>query len=350
MQTLRRGTTERRDIVRSGGERRGTRRQGQAPGRGCEGQGQGGHRRSDRQRRLEGRGQGRPGPGEGQGGRAPRQGGRQGRQGHLQELTEHRRTRGPAASAGPLVRPRGDQIRSRRVTHVLDGVRRLVRRTLWDKVPRDHRESAAALRRRQRVTVAFVVVGAVLLGLSLRIEPGNVWFYAATLGLAVVWTVGAFASGPLHLGRTLYGEQPGPRPVLVPAAYALVLVLVFALGALVVRQVPWLNDQVQHVLDHADQGSVPLLAVITAINGVAEELFFRGALYAATPRYPVVVTTLAYTATTVATGNPMLVVAALLLGALVGLERRATGGIQAPIITHVVWSVTMLVVLPALFG
>jgi len=52
----------------------------------------------------------------------------------------------------------------------------------------------------------------------------------------------------------------------------------------------------------------------------------------------------------VATGNPMLVVAALLLGALVGLERRATGGIQAPIITHVVWSVTMLVVLPALFG
>jgi membrane protease YdiL (CAAX protease family) len=138
--------------------------------------------------------------------------------------------------------------------------------------------------------------------------------------------------------------------VLVPAVYGLLLVAVFALGALVVRQVPWLDDQVQHVLDHADQGSVPLLAVITAINGVAEELFFRGALYAATTRYPVVVTTLAYTAATVATGNPMLVFAAVLLGALVGLERRATGGIQAPIITHVIWSVTMLVVLPAMFG
>jgi membrane protease YdiL (CAAX protease family) len=46
----------------------------------------------------------------------------------------------------------------------------------------------------------------------------------------------------------------------------------------------------------------------------------------------------------------MLVLAALLLGAVVGLERRATGGIQAPMITHVVWSVAMLVVLPALFG
>jgi membrane protease YdiL (CAAX protease family) len=46
----------------------------------------------------------------------------------------------------------------------------------------------------------------------------------------------------------------------------------------------------------------------------------------------------------------MLAFAAVLLGVLVGLERRATGGIQAPIITHVLWSVTMLVALPALFG
>jgi uncharacterized protein len=45
----------------------------------------------------------------------------------------------------------------------------------------------------------------------------------------------------------------------------------------------------------------------------------------------------------------MLAFAAMLLGLLVGLERRATGGIQAPIITHVLWSVSMLFVLPALF-
>jgi membrane protease YdiL (CAAX protease family) len=104
------------------------------------------------------------------------------------------------------------------------------------------------------------------------------------------------------------------------------------------------------VLEHADQGSVPLLALITAVNGVAEELFFRGALYAAIPRYPVVVTTAAYVLATLATGNPMLAFAAVLLGALLGLERRATGGIQAPIITHVVWSLAMLLALPAFFG
>lgn len=165
-----------------------------------------------------------------------------------------------------------------------------------------------------------------------------------------MWTVGAFASGPLHLGRTLRGSDPGPRPVLVPLAYGAVLAALFVVGALVVRQVPWLDTQVRHVLDHADQGSLPLLVLITAVNGIAEELFFRGALYAAVPHQPVVVTTAAYVVAVLATGNVMLGFAAVLLGALVGLERRATGGIQAPIITHVLWSVTMLVALPAIFG
>jgi membrane protease YdiL (CAAX protease family) len=232
----------------------------------------------------------------------------------------------------------------------MGAVGRSVRRTLWEKVPRDHRESDRDLRRRQAVTLGFVLLGAVVLGFSLRISPGNDWFYPATFGLALVWTVGAFASGPLHLGRTLHGEEPGPRPVLIPLVYGALLAGLFVVGGLVVREIPWLDTQVRHVLDHADQGSVPLLVVITAVNGVAEELFFRGALYAATPRHPVIVTTVAYTAATLATGNVMLAVAAVLLGVLVGLERRATGGIQAPIITHVVWSVAMLFALPALFG
>jgi membrane protease YdiL (CAAX protease family) len=60
---------------------------------------------------------------------------------------------------------------------------------------------------------------------------------------------------------------------------------VFVLGGLVVRQIPFLEEQVSTVLDHADQGSGPLLVLVTAVNGVAEELFFRGAAYAAIPRH-----------------------------------------------------------------
>jgi membrane protease YdiL (CAAX protease family) len=46
----------------------------------------------------------------------------------------------------------------------------------------------------------------------------------------------------------------------------------------------------------------------------------------------------------------MLGFAAILLGTVVGLQRRASGGILAPIITHITWSVTMLFALPMLFG
>jgi len=223
-----------------------------------------------------------------------------------------------------------------------------LRRALWDVVPRDHWAGPAEMRRRQLVTAAFVVLGGVVLGLSLRIEPGSAWFYPATLLLAAVWAVGAFASGRLHLGRIDTGDGLR-RPVAVPILIGLALAALFVVGALVVRQVPFLDDQVGSVLDHADQGSGPLLALVTLVNGVAEELFFRGAAYAAVPRHPVPVTTLAYAVATLATGNVMLAFAALLLGLVVGLERRASGGILGPVLTHCTWSLTMLFALPLLF-
>ena len=224
-----------------------------------------------------------------------------------------------------------------------------LRNALWERVPRDHRETAAGLRRRQLVTLVVVVIGGVVLGLSLRIEPGNPLFYPATFGLAAVWTIGAFASGPLHLGRIAYRTELR-RPVVTPIAIGVLLSAVFVAGALVVREIPYLGSQVADVLDFADQGSVLLLTVITVVNGIAEELFFRGAAYAAVTRHPVAVTTLAYTVATLATGNVMLGFAAALLGLVAGLQRRASGGILAPILTHCTWSLSMLHVLPLVFA
>ncbi|NYI80167.1 CPBP family glutamic-type intramembrane protease [Nocardioides panzhihuensis] len=235
-------------------------------------------------------------------------------------------------------------------------MRRWVRRSLWDVVPRDHRQSDAALRRRQLVTVAFVVLGAMVLGVSLRIEPGSFWFYPATFALAGVWAIGAFASGPLHLGRIGAWQQDGEgerrlvRPVLSPILLGLGLAGVFVVGGLVVREIAWLDRQVRSVVDFADQGSLPILIVVTAVNGVAEELFFRGAVYAALPRHPVAWTSVAYVIATLATGNVMLAFAAILLGVVVGFERRASGGVLAPILTHCAWSLSMLLALPLLFG
>ena len=196
------------------------------------------------------------------------------------------------------------------------------------------------LRRRQAVVVTTAVVGAVVLGFSLRIDAGSDSFYVATLVLAAVWVVGAVASGPVRWGR----------PGLLPVAVGLGLAGVFVVGALVVREIGPLEEQVSNVVDYADQGSLPLLVLVTAVNGVAEEMFFRGAAYDAIPRHPVAWTTLANAVAVAGTGNWMLAFAALLLGVIVGLERRATGSITTSVLTHVSWSATMLLALPALFG
>lgn len=223
-----------------------------------------------------------------------------------------------------------------------------LRRSLWDAVPRDHRDPLPRLRRRQWTTAAFALLGAVVLGLTLRLEPGNPWFYPATLGLAAVWIVGAFASGTLHLGR-IATPRGLDRPWISPVLMGLLLAGVFVVGAVIVREIPYLGDRVAGVLDYTGTGSLPVLMAVAALNGVAEELFFRGALYAALPHRPVLWTTLAYVVVTLATGNVMLALAAAILGLVVGLERRASGGVLAPILTHVSWSVVVLLVLPPLF-
>ena len=228
-------------------------------------------------------------------------------------------------------------------------VRQWVQRSLWDVVPRDHRMSEQALRRRRIVTAAFVVLGAIVLGTLLRLEQGSTAFVVMSLVLAGVWTVGAFASGPIYLGRITVKDME-VRPIVQPLLIGAALAGVFVLGALVVREIGPLADQIRNVLGFASEGYLPVLVVVTAVNGIAEELFFRGAAYAAITKHPVAWTTLAYTIATAATGNVMLAFAAILLGLIVGLQRRASGGILAPIITHCTWSLTMLFALPAIFG
>ena len=117
-----------------------------------------------------------------------------------------------------------------------------------------------------------------------------------------------------------------------------------------VREIEPLARYVRSVLEYADQGSMTLLLFVAVVNGIAEELFFRGAAYAAIPRHPVLWTTVAYVLATMATGNVMLSFAAIVLGTVCGLQRRASGGVLAPILTHITWSTVMLFALPQLFG
>jgi hypothetical protein len=225
---------------------------------------------------------------------------------------------------------------------------RAVATALLDKVPRDHAQPDGEFRRRRIVAAITLAVGATLLGLSLAAPPGSSAFYPLTLAVAATWTVGGLLSGPLHLGY-LRSRDALRRPVLTPIVIGLVLAAVFVVGALIVREIGPLRDYVNSVLEHARKGSLPLVALVTLATGAAEEVFFRGGLFAAIGRrQPVLVSTVIYTLVTLATGNPMLVFAAATVGVVLGLQRRASGGVLAPMLTHVTWSAVMLFVLPPL--
>jgi hypothetical protein len=218
-------------------------------------------------------------------------------------------------------------------------------------VPRDHREPDAAFRRRRRITAVTAIAGAGLLGVSLSQPPGSRRFYVLSFGVAGTWMTGGLAAGSLHAGWTFGPEDTVRRPVVSPVVTGTAAFGAFYAAALAARRVPALDRAIGSVLRYAHQGSPPLVLTTALANGLAEEVFFRGALYAAVGAYqPVLKSTAVYALATAATRNPALVLAGSVMGLLLGLQRRSTGGIQAPLMTHLTWSALMLRYLPPLFA
>jgi hypothetical protein len=168
------------------------------------------------------------------------------------------------------------------------------------------------------------------------------------MGLAGTWAAGALSSGPLPLGST---QDPGnAHLVVMPVLTGAGAFGLFYGAARLARRMPPLNRAISSVLDYTDDGSTALVLLTACANGVAEELFFRGALWSVVEEsHPLVKTTLAYAATTATTRNPALVLAGTATSVLFGLQRRTSGGILAPALTHLTWSLLMLRYLPPLF-
>jgi uncharacterized protein len=216
--------------------------------------------------------------------------------------------------------------------------------------PVTHDEPPSLVRRRRIIVAVVLVCGATLLGLSLSRTPGSTAFYVLTLALAAVWALGARLSGPLHLGCVQFRGRDR-RPLITGSAIGVLLGGVFIVGGLVAREIGPVRDYIVEVLNYANYGALWLVVLITVINGVAEEMFFRGALYTAIGRYrPELVSTVIYAVAVSAAGNPMLGFAGLILGAVCAYERRITGGVLAPMLTHFFWGLVMVLALPPIFG
>lgn len=224
-------------------------------------------------------------------------------------------------------------------------------REIASACPVPHHEPPSVIRRRRIVVAVVLIIGAALLGYSLTRPPGDSSFYWLTLALAGVWALGALLSGPLHMGCIRFRGR-NQRPVITGTAIGLALGAVFVIGGLIAREIPGVREYITRVLEYADYGPLILVTFITVINGLAEEMFFRGALYTALGTMkPILISTVFYViATAATTGNPMLGFAAIVLGTICAFERRMTGGILAPMLTHFFWGLVMVLALPPIFG
>lgn len=207
-------------------------------------------------------------------------------------------------------------------------------------------EPASVVRRRRVVVGATLAVGAAILGGTLGSPPGSRGFYIFGGLLAATWLIGSMASGPVALGRR-GGVATEGREIVYPILLGVLAFGFFVVAGLVAKRIPVLEGALDDVLARADAGPAAAVLAIALFNGLAEEVFFRGALHTALgENRPALYSTLAYVAVTVATMNPALVLAAAVMGTIFALERMATHGVLAPILTHLTWSSLMFFAFP----
>lgn len=205
-------------------------------------------------------------------------------------------------------------------------------------------------------------VAAVMLGFASHSAPGSATFYLLTFAVAVlyfaVWALcrRRFGWAPIvtksvHGSSTRSATRTVSGDALLGAITGVSLLVLFCLGALMVRFVPPLTAPVEELLSHARGGLLWLTALSTLVNGIAEELFFRGVSPASAPGTPwarIAFSVVLYTAVTLALGVALLAFAAVVLGVSAHLLTRKTNGLIAAMVLHTVWSQGMLLLLPAL--
>lgn len=236
--------------------------------------------------------------------------------------------------------------------HPVDELRDFVTAALVQPVERNHEEPPDRLVHRRWVAAVTLAVGSFMMAWTIRIPPGDPTLFAAMLALAVTWIVGTLLSGRIYrgAGNSRRGTQ-NSRAIIQSVAVGLALIAGFLALGVLVAAIPVLRDPLLQLIAYARPEMMPLLLILVAAAAVAEEVFFRGGLYAATGGpHAVLITAFVYALTAVPTANPMLIFGSAVLGLVLGLQRRVTGGVLAPVITHLTWLLGMGLLLPGVLN
>ena len=198
--------------------------------------------------------------------------------------------------------------------------------------------------RRSLTVVVTLVVGSALLAATLRAPSGSTTFFVIGFLVAGTWIAGSLISGPIPL-EAIRSSRLGL--VLRGLALGGVAFLAFLVAYLIGRHLPLISSALHTVLAKADAGPVVLVLAVALLNGLGEELFFRGALFDVLgSRNPVASSLVVYVAVTATTGNFALIVAAIVMGIIFTLQRARSGGILASTMTHLCWSTLMVLAFP----
>ena len=133
-------------------------------------------------------------------------------------------------------------------------------------------------RRRSLIAAVSLVIGTILLAATLRAPSGSTTFFVIGFLVAGTWITGSLIGGPLPLGAIRSSRLALSLAGLVVGVLAF---LAFLAAYLLGRHLPVISSALHSVLTKADAGPVALILAVALLNGLGEELFFRGALFEA---------------------------------------------------------------------
>jgi uncharacterized protein len=189
------------------------------------------------------------------------------------------------------------------------------------------------------LTLAFAaVIGAAAWGAMFALDRQGFWRRAALAGAAV--GIYAVAVQPTRI-RDLFTTAHPLADVGVGLLGAAVLYAVFWVGEqLLVILLPGLAAQVTDLYDLRGTTQRRYIPLVLVVASLGEELFFRGLWQA---RTSFVVGLVVYAAVHVWERKLILIAAAVLAGALWGGLLAWTGGLVAPVVSHVAWDLAIVV-------
>ena len=182
-------------------------------------------------------------------------------------------------------------------------------------------------------------VAAVAWGLLFALGREQFWPRAAAAGA----TIGVYG---LVVQRRELGDlfAFGPPDVVLGVVSAAVLWAVFWIGdRLVTRLLPSLSAEVDDLYAVREETTTSRMPLVLAVIGPAEEVFWRGLVQ---QRAGIAVALVGYALVHVWERKPILLLAALVGGAFWGALFAWTGSLVAPIVSHLLWDLAIIVWFP----